>query len=227
MVPLLLWWTRMEQKRAHATSLLAITPAAIVGAVAYGVGGIFEWEIAALVAVGAVAGAQIGAWLLRRVNVRVLRWGFIAFVVFSAVGLVIQVPSREAELTITVTVGLLLFVLGLAMGISAGLFGIGGGVVVIPVLMLFFGQSDLLAKGVSLLAMAPGSISGSIAHMRHRTAALRDGVWVSLGAVITAPLGALLAFALSPQLGAFLFAALLFFIASSLIVKALRQGTKP
>jgi len=225
MVPLLLWWTRMEQKRAHATSLLAITPAAIDGAVSYGVGGVFEWEIALLVALGAVVGAQVGAWLLRKTKVALLRWGFIAFVVFSATGLLLQVPSRPTELTITITIGILLFLLGVAMGISAGLFGIGGGVIVIPVLVLFFGQSDLLAKGVSLLAMAPGSISGSISHMRHKTAALRDGLWVALGAVLTAPLGAYVAFALSPRIAAFLFAALLFFIASTLIIKALRPST--
>ena len=38
MVPLLLWWSGMDQRRANATSLLAITPAAIVGAVSYGLG---------------------------------------------------------------------------------------------------------------------------------------------------------------------------------------------
>ncbi|MEL0149638.1 MAG: sulfite exporter TauE/SafE family protein, partial [Pontimonas sp.] len=36
MVPLLLWWTSMDQRRASATSLLAITPAAIIGAISYG-----------------------------------------------------------------------------------------------------------------------------------------------------------------------------------------------
>ncbi len=227
MVPLLLWWTTMGHKRAHATSLLAITPAAIAGAVAYGIGGVFEWEIALLVALGAVIGAQVGALLLRTTKVTILRWGFIAFVVFSAAGLLFQVPNRETELEITLMVGLFLFVVGLGMGVSAGLFGVGGGVIVIPVLVLFFGQSDLLAKGVSLLAMAPGSISGSIAHMRHKTASLRDGAWVALGAVLTAPVGALCAFALSPKFAAYLFAGLLFFIASTLIIKALRSGKAP
>ena len=224
MVPLLLWWVRMEQKRAHATSLLAITPAAIVGAISYGVGGVFEWEIALFVAAGSVLGAQLGAWLLRRINVTVLRWGFIAFIALSAVGLLFQVPNRDGTLTLTLVTGVLLFVLGLAMGISAGLLGVGGGVIVVPVLMLFFGQSDLLAKGVSLLAMAPGSISGSIAHLRHHTASLRDGAWVALGAIITTPVGALFAFALSPRLAAILFALLLTFVAANLVVKALRPG---
>lgn len=224
MVPLLLWWARMEQKRAHATSLLAITPAAIVGAVSYGVGGIFEWQIALAVAAGGVLGAQLGAWLLNVINVTVLRWGFIAFTVLSAVGLFVQVPQRGATLTITILVAVMLFGVGLAMGISAGLLGIGGGVIVVPALMLFFGQSDLVAKGVSLLAMAPGSISGSIAHIRHRSAALRDGAWVALGAVLSAPFGAMLAFALDPRLATILFATLLGIISTNLVLKAIRDG---
>ena len=162
MVPLLLWWTTLDQKRAHATSLLAITPVAVIGGVSYAVGGVFAWLPAIFVAIGGIFGAQIGAWLLRKVPVGFLRWGFIAFILASGVMLLIQLPDRSVVLDITITSAAILLGLGVAMGISAGLFGIGGGVIVIPVLMLFFGQSDLVAKSISLLAMAPGAISGSI-----------------------------------------------------------------
>jgi uncharacterized membrane protein YfcA len=112
------------------------------------------------------------------------------------------------------------------MGISAGLFGIGGGVIVIPVLMLFFGQSDLVAKSISLLAMAPGAISGSISHLRHKSATLRDGAWVAAGSLITTPIGAVIAFLLSPRFAALLFGLLMFVVATNLIVRALRQRGK-
>lgn len=226
MVPLLLWWAKLDQRRAHATSLLAITPVAVIGAVSYAIGGVFAWLPAIFVAIGGIAGAQLGAWMLRRINVTILRWGFIAFIVASGVMLLIQLPNRDSSLDVTVTTGVLLTALGLAMGISAGLFGIGGGIIVIPVLVVFLGQSDLIAKSISLLAMAPGSISGSIAHLRHKTASLRDGVWVAVGAVLTTPLGALAAFALSPRAAALLFGLLMFLIALNLIVRAIRGGTK-
>lgn len=227
MVPLLLWWAKLDQRRAHATSLLAITPVAVIGAASYAIGGVFAWLPAIFVAIGGIAGAQLGAWMLRRINVTVLRWGFIAFIVASGVLLVIQLPNRDSALDITITTALLLVALGLAMGISAGLFGIGGGVIVIPVVVLFLGQSDLIAKSISLLAMAPGSISGSFAHLKHHTASLRDGVWVAVGAVVTTPLGAVLAFALSPRLAALLFGVLMFVVATNLIVQAIRGHAKP
>lgn len=223
MVPLLLWWAKLDQKRAHATSLLAITPIAVVGAVSYAVGGVFAWLPAIFVAIGGIAGAQVGAWLLRKMSVGILRWGFIAFIIASGVMLLVQFPDRSAVLDITVATAAILLGLGLAMGVSAGLFGIGGGVIVIPVLMLFFGQSDLVAKSISLLAMAPGAISGSVSHVRHKSATLRDGAWVAAGSIITTPLGAVIAFLLSPRLAALLFGLLMFVVATNLIVRAWRQ----
>lgn len=223
MVPLLLWWTQMDQRRASATSLLAITPAAIIGAISYGVGGVFAWLPAVFVAAGSITGAQLSAWILKKIPLEPLRWTFIAFVLFSGAMLFITVPNREAIFELSPLTAALLIVLGLLMGIAAGLFGVGGGVIVIPALMLFLGQSDLVAKSVSLLAMAPGALSGIVSHLRYKSASLRDGAWVSLGAIATAPVGAMVAFGLTEQAAAILFGALTLFVAASLIYRALKD----
>jgi uncharacterized membrane protein YfcA len=139
--------------------------------------------------------------------------------------LFVTVPNREALFELTAVTAALLVALGLLMGIASGLFGIGGGVIVIPALMLFLGQSDLVAKSVSLLAMAPGALSGSISHLRYKTASLRDGAWVALGAVVTTPLGAIVAFGLTPQAAAILFGVLTIVVATSLIYRALKDRT--
>ena len=110
------------------------------------------------------------------------------------------------------------------MGVGAGLLGIGGGVIATPAIMLFLGGSDVAAKSISLLAMAPGALSGSILHIRHKNAVMRDGLWVALGAVCAAPLGAYSAFALSPRLAAILFGLLTASVAVSLIIRAIREG---
>jgi uncharacterized membrane protein YfcA len=226
MVSLLMRWAQLDQKRAHATSLLAITPVAAIGSVSYAVGGVFAWLPAIFVAIGGIFGAQIGAWLLRQISLDILRWAFIAFIIVSGILLLSQLPDRSAILVISTTSAMALFGLGIVMGIAAGLFGIGAGVIVVPVLMLFFGQSDLVAKSISLLAMAPGAISGSISHLRHKSATLRDGAWVAAGSLITTPIGAVIAFLLSPSLAALLFGLLMFVVATNLIVRALRQRGK-
>jgi uncharacterized membrane protein YfcA len=140
--------------------------------------------------------------------------------------LLIELPDRSQSLEITLVAALLLVALGIATGVAAGLFGVGGGVVIIPVLILFFGYSDLAAKSVSLLAIAPGSLSGSISHLRHKSARLRDGLWIALGAVLTTPLGAIVAFMLTPQLASALFAIFLFFVAVNLIIRAFKKSAE-
>lgn len=73
-------------------------------------------------------------------------------------------PRRLLE--VTAATAPLLLGLGLFMGVGAGLLGIGGGVIATPAIMLFLGGSDVAAKSISLLAMAPGALSGSILHIR-------------------------------------------------------------
>ena len=92
-----------------------------------------------------------------------------------------EVPSRGAELVLSPGVVIALVGLGLVMGVASGLFGIGGGVILVPVLIAFFGIGDLLAKGTSLLAMIPTSITGSVANIRAGMVRLGDGLIVGAG----------------------------------------------
>src|SRR5690606_31114873 len=105
--------------------------------------------------------------------------GFLAVVIVS---LWFVVPSRESEITINFLTGALLVLTGFITGILSGVLGVGGGVVVVPVLMFFFGSSDLIAKGTSLLMMIPGSISATLGNVRRQNVDLRAAVWVGVAA---------------------------------------------
>ena len=59
MVPLLMIWARMNQRRAAATSLVAIVPTAIAGSITFGIAGEVNWVVAALIGAGAIAGAPL------------------------------------------------------------------------------------------------------------------------------------------------------------------------
>ena len=65
-VPALMAVLGMDQRRASATSLAAIIVTAAVGSGTYALHGEVSWAGAALLALGALAGSQIGVWLLRR-----------------------------------------------------------------------------------------------------------------------------------------------------------------
>ena len=224
MVPLLLWWAQMNQREVQATSLLAIAPAALVGTVSYAIGGVFPLLPALLVSAGGVVGAQLGAFLLRRLSLTWLRWSFIIFVAGMAVAVMLTIPHRDVHIELSALAAIALLGIGLLMGTSAGLFGIGGGIIAIPLLMLGFGAGDLEAKGVSLIAMAPAALSGSFSHLRHKTARLRNGLWVAAGALIATPIGSLGAFLITERYANVIFGAFGLVIATILTIRAAKMG---
>jgi uncharacterized membrane protein YfcA len=94
----------------------------------------------------------------------------------------------------------------------------------VPAFITLFGMGDLLAKGTSLAAMIPTSISGSIANIRGRMLVARDGLIVGAAATLAAIPGVALAFLLPPTVAAWLFAALLVAASVQLAVRAIRAG---
>jgi len=226
MVPLLLWSAGLNQRRAQATSLLAIAPAAVIGSASYAIGGVYPLVPALLVAAGGVLGAQWGATLLRTLSPGWLRWLFVVLVAAMAVTVMLTVPLRGIHIEVDWLTGLGLLITGAVMGISAGLFGIGGGIIAIPLLMLLFGTGDLEAKCVSLLAMAPAALSGSVSHLRYKTATIRDGLWIALGSALTAPLGTRGAFLLSENVANVVFGAFALGIAAVLAIRAIGDSRK-
>ena len=202
----------MTQRRAAATSLAAIVPTSVVGVVTYGVHGNVDWLAAVLLAIGIVGGSQIGSWLLSRLPERVLRWAFVVFLVVIIVQQFVVVPSRDAQIHLTVPSGIALVVMGVAVGTLSGILGIGGGTILVPALTLLFSASDLVARGTSLLAMFPGAISGTAANLRRRTVDLRAGLLVGVCACVLTPVGEAVASAMSAQINQWLFAAYVVFL---------------
>lgn len=204
-VPALVW-LGLSQRNAAATSTLAIVPTSISGVVSYATGGHVDWLAAALLFCGMFVGGQIGSWLLSRLPELVLRWIFVAFLVFVVINQVSFVPSRDHQIVMTVVTGIGLALLGVVIGTLAGLLGIGGGALAVPSLSMLFGASDLVARGTSLLAMFPNSITTSAANLKRRLAHVKTALIIGVTAAVTAPFGTWIAGAVSPRVGSILFA---------------------
>ena len=204
-VPALVW-LGLSQRNAAATSTLAIVPTSISGVISYAVGGHVDWIAALLLFCGMFVGGQIGSWLLARLPELVLRWIFVAFLVFVVVNQAGFVPSRSQRIVMTVTTGICLALLGVVIGTLAGLLGIGGGALAVPALSMLFGASDLIARGTSLLAMFPNSITTSVANLKRKLAHVKTALIIGVTAAVTAPLGTWAAGAVTPRVGSVLFA---------------------
>lgn len=222
LVPLLVLILRFDQRLAAGTSLAAIVPTASVGVISYALHGSVAWIPALILAAGAVGGAQLGTWLLPRLSLTALRWGFVAFLAVVIVSLFLVIPPRDAGLPLTWLTGAGLAALGVITGVLAGVLGVGGGVIVVPALMLLFGTSDLVAKGTSLLMMIPTAVSGTFGNVRRRNVDLPAAACIGLAACTTTALGAWIATLVDPFVGNVLFAAFLVFIAVQMVIRAVR-----
>ena len=74
-------------------------------------------------------------------------------------------------------------VLGVGTGIYGILVGAGGGVILVPCLMIFFGVDPTIAAGSSLALVAINSISGTIAYKRAGFIDMRSGILFSIAAI--------------------------------------------
>lgn len=223
LVPLLVLLVRFPQRLAAGTSLAAILPAAAVGGLGYALQGEVDWIAAAALALGIVIGAQFGSLLLARMPATSLRWIFMAFLAAIAVSLWFVVPQRDDRIDMSLLTAGLLVVTGAVTGVLSGLLGIGGGVIVVPVLIFFFGASDLVAKGTSLIMLIPGSISGTIGNARRGNVDLRAATALGLAAGALAPVGSLLAQRIDPFWSNVSFSALLAAILLQMLVRELRR----
>ena len=110
------------------------------------------------------------------------------------------------------------FAIGLSAGIFGGLVGLGGGVIMIPLMVGVLKLTQHKAHGTSLVALVFTGISGAITYALNDAINITAAVLLALTAVFTAPLGAhyahtLAEWKLKKTFGAFLIfcAALLFF----------------
>jgi uncharacterized membrane protein YfcA len=112
----------------------------------------------------------------------------------------------------------LLLGIGLVAGVLAGLLGIGGGLVIVPAMVLLAGFDQHIAQGTSLLVIIPAAAAGSWTHHRHGRLDLRDAAGLAAGGVIGALLGSVVALSLDEELLRRLFAVLLVLVAIRMLV---------
>jgi uncharacterized membrane protein YfcA len=113
--------------------------------------------------------------------------------------------------------GLLMLAGGMAAGVFGSLLGLGGGVLIVPLLTLGFGLPLREAVAVSLVSVIVTSSAAAGVYLQRHVANLRLGMVLELFTASGALVGGLIAFALDEQLLAGLFAALLIYVAITMI----------
>jgi uncharacterized membrane protein YfcA len=119
---------------------------------------------------------------------------------------------------------LLLFAVGAASGMLAGLLGVGGGVLLVPFLVLAVGMSQHEAEATSLLVVLPTAIVASLTLWRRGVGDLPDALAMGFVGAVGAAAGALLALSLPGDVLRTVFAAFLGVVGLRLVRDGLRTA---
>lgn len=109
--------------------------------------------------------------------------------------------------------GLLLLVGGVAAGLFGSLLGLGGGILIVPLLTLGFGVPLLTAVGVSLVCVIVTSGAAAGVYLERRVANLRLGMTLELFTATGALVGGLVAFLLPERVLELIFTILILYVA--------------
>jgi uncharacterized membrane protein YfcA len=202
-VPILVYIIGQDAHVATATSLAVVGTTALAGAVPHWRAGRVSLATALPFGAAGIAGAFVGAWANH------LLPGWLILGLFGALMLVVAArmfASRSMRATnseSTEAAGASRWVriigAGLLVGGMTGFFGVGGGFLIVPALVLVLGLSMRTAVGTSLVVIAINSASGLLAHLRYGGLDLVISGLFIIGGALGAYAGARLAGRLDEQ----------------------------
>ncbi|MCU0526136.1 MAG: sulfite exporter TauE/SafE family protein [Elainella sp. Prado103] len=203
--------------QATATSLVGVFLSSVSGSLRNLKAKQLNWRVSLLLALFGIGTAQFGAWLGDRLPDGWLSLAFAGLLLFTIYLMNLrqqlqnqsdrlsdhsqkapEINSREqstlqsvdpparsaAPLQIMPTAGI-----GLLAGLLSGLFGVGGGVVMVPLQMLFLGEAIKVAVRTSLGAIVAIAISGLLQHAWNGNVLWIPGCCLGLGGVLGAQFG--------------------------------------
>jgi len=165
-VPLLIYVVGMKDTHlAIGTSALAVAANAFANLVAHGRAGNVKWPCATVFAISGVTGAAVGAAFGRMVDGQKLL--FLFGLVMVAVAIAMLRPKRaegDPGVRINPAIAVRLIGIGLIAGLLSGFFGIGGGFLIVPAIMMGSGMAMLNAVGSSLVSVGAFGLTTAISY---------------------------------------------------------------
>lgn len=223
LVPFMTGPMKMTQHLAHGTSLVVITAASAVGAIAYGFHEPIDPMLLVSLGGGALAGAMLGARGAAKVPAMQLRQVFGLFMILIAARLLFWDSVEPLVSASSWREPLTGAVIGLLGGVASGALGIGGGSIFVPGLVLVIGVSQHDAQGLSLWVVMIASAMGGWTHFRQGTVDMAAVRWLAPAAVPGAVGGAVAAAFMGGRTLQSVFAVLLVVIGVQLLATARRR----
>ena len=249
-VPLLIYGLGVQPQSAVSVSLAAVGATSLAGAVQRSLHGLVEFKTGLLFAASGVLGVPLGTWIGTQLPAPLLLMLFAGLMLMVATRMwmkatrapaeVIELTRAANEITAAPPIGpacrrdaqgrlplnsrctAVLLSSGIATGVLSGLFGVGGGFVIVPALVLITSLDIRRAVGTSLFVMALISGAGLITHLiAGRAVPLEIVVPFAVGGVAGLGLGIWGSHRLSPVLLQKVFAAVIVAVAVYVISRSI------
>lgn len=205
-VPLLVYVVGTTVQEAAAISLVIVAVSALLGVWEYGKAGLVKAKAVAAFSWTGVLGAWGGTYghHLVKEEVLLLLFGFLllfARALTMRYGRLATLPEHETPCAAAFprTCWIKVAAMGLAVGVLNGFFGVGGGFMIVPALVLVLGFAPRLAVGTSLTIIALISIGGILGHLQFGSVDPSVTLLVILGSAVGILFGTRLGHWVSPQ----------------------------
>jgi uncharacterized protein len=176
---------------ATATSLVGVFLSAASGSVQNFRTGDLAWRVSLILAAFGIVTAQGGAWLGDRLPDRTLSFAFAGLLLLTIYLMNLRQNLKQQQpqpikiaIRLAPTAGI-----GLLAGLLSGLFGVGGGLVMVPLQMLLLGEPIKSAVRTSLGAIVAIAISGLAQHAWNGNVLWIAGLCLGIGGMVGAQVG--------------------------------------
>ena len=148
---------------AFGTNLLVVLPTAFSGAMTHHKKGSVLWKAALILGIFGAIGSFGGGFIAAHLPGRILVTAFGIAVLLGAIRMLTAKPPKVEEEPTEAFIPYLLW--GVALGIVSGIIGIGGGVLMVPIMVLFLKFKIHQAVGTSTALMIFTAAGGAISYM--------------------------------------------------------------
>ena len=149
-------------KVIFGTNMLPVTAFSISSSMTHGRGGRVDWKAALMMIPAAIIASFLGGLVATQVDPAGLKKGFAVFLFF--ISLLFMKKDKDSENGISLNKKFIV-ILGFVAGFAGSFFGIGGGVILVPVMIMLFAVPVRKAAGTSSTVIIFIGIAGIISYM--------------------------------------------------------------
>ncbi len=226
-VPALIFIADLSVQEATGTALIIVGASAALGFFLNLRAGRTRVRVGLALGGMGIAGAVLGSWLHVQAPEKVILLLLALVVLVAATIVYLRIPKEDTKgnpaLEHSPTWLPKVITTGAALGILTGFFGVGGGFLIVPTLVLVLGLPMSLAVGTSLLVIAMNSVSGIIGHLGFGELGFENGWPILIGALAGSATGTRLGARLREKGLRTIFAVVLYGVAVLMLVDVIRD----